>query len=291
MQDFSQFDLEKSEAEEQVLTLRLLSEPNSCGFTAGLSWLNQSFKLLFQRIGTWFLMGLAMLGCFVGLGVIAGILDGIANSDIASVTVGMLNNVVTYWFIGGLVIAVATLAEEDDLQVKYLFSGFQFKLAELALLFVIFTLFLLLLMGAVFLIIWLLKDWIFLLKDWVTIAIFLSALIILPLIFTGLLAVPLVVLHDIKPIDAMKMSLSASIKNVMALLGLVIFSTLFFAGIGLVVMLVIGAMGMGNEPSSYSMILVLFVPIMFIFSVLVYPFNAIMTYVAYRDIWTNLPMK
>lgn len=284
MQDFSQFDLEKSNAEEQVLTLRLLSEPNSCGFTAGLSWLNQSFKLLFQRFGTWFLMGLAMLGCFVGLGVIAGILDGIANSEMASLAVGILNNVVTYWFMGGLVIAAASLAEEGDLQVKYVFSGFQFKLAELALLFAIFMLFSLLLMGVVFLSFWLLKDWIGL-------AIFLSVLIILPFMLAGWLAMPLVVLHDIKPLDAMKMSLSAGVKNIMALLGLAIFGALFFSGVGLVVMLAIAATGMAPSSSSYTIVWVVLVPTLLLFSTLAYPFNAIMTYVAYRDIWTNLPME
>lgn len=284
MQDFSQFDLEKSNAEEQVLTLRLLSEPNSCGFTAGLSWLSQSFKLLFQRFGTWFLMGLAILGCLIGVGILAAIIDGITNNEMASLAVSMLNNVAAYWFMGGLVIAAASLAEEGDLQVKYVFSGFQFKLAELALLFAIFMLFSLLLMGVVFLTIWLLKDWIVL-------AIFLSTLFILPLMLAGWLAMPLVVLHDIKPLDAMKMSLSAGVKNIMALIGLAIFGALFFSGVGLVVMLTIAATGVAPSSSSYTIVWVVLVPTLLLFSALAYPFNAIMTYVAYRDIWTNLPME
>lgn len=284
MQDFSQFDLEKNEVEEQVLTLRLLSEPNSCGATAGLSWLSQSFKLLFQRFGTWFLMGLTILGCLIGLGLIAAIIDEASNGGIASVALNMLSNVAVYWFIGGLVIATASLAEEDDLQIKYLFSGFQFKLAELALLFIIFMLLSLLLMGAVFLIIWLLKEW-------KIIALFLSVIMALPLMLAGWLAMPLVVLHDIKPIDAMKMSLSAGIKNIMALVGLVIFNMLFFGIIAFIIMLAVAVLNANlNSYHSSIAIFAIFVPMMLIFVTLAYPFNAIMTYVAYRDIWTNIPM-
>lgn len=184
-------------------------------------------------------------------------------------------------FVGGLITSVASWAEEDDLKLRYLFSGFQYKFIDL---------FVLYLMTGVLVSIPLLT-WYVISPEMLIMTrahLWATPALLLTLCFTVLAALiilwfapALIVLHDLKPWAAMKKSIQASLNNVL---------TLFvFSVIASVILYVIYHSGPQWLPALVESVgreatiaLLVFV------SSLTIVFGALILYVSYRNVWTNL---
>ncbi len=117
------------EQEVTELTLNLLSEPESRPFGDGLVWINEAVSLIKQRFGMWLVIGLVNLLIYAGLSVILGLIQEV-NVWLA-IPVNFIVNAIFVMLSAGLVVAVASLAEEDDLEISYLFTGIQYKFKEI----------------------------------------------------------------------------------------------------------------------------------------------------------------
>lgn len=261
--------------------LFLLEQPASRSFGDGLVWSRQAWFLTKRRFGTWLLISLVMNLCFLGVGILAGFLgETVAN------IIGILANAVALVFYGGLMGAMASLAEEDDLEVGYLFTGFQYKFVDLLILFVLMIL-LLIPIG--------------ILVGGLTYALGKSSLIIWIILgyallsMAGGLTLPLIMLHDVKPMQAIKMSFSGSLHNLLPILCAVIVLCLVGLGLGFTFMMLFGSFTAFSQFSQFSQLniwaMIGLGLAIFLFALILPIFNAGLVYASYRNIWTNLPMK
>lgn len=255
--------------------LFLLEQPASRSFGDGLVWIRQGWLLTKRRFGTWLLISLVMNLCFLGVGILAGFLG-----DTVTNIMSILSNVALGVFGGGLIAAMASLAEEDDLEVGYLFAGFQYKFVDLLIL---FALIVLLLIPIVIVVVGLTyvvgKSSIIL---WAILAYVLISM-------AGGLTLPLIMLHDVKPWQAIKMSFSGSLYNLLPILCSLIVLFLVGLGLGFSFVMLFGSTLHGVTEFKWAMLGV-GLPIL-LFALIIPIFNAGFVYAAYRNIWTNLPMK
>ena len=273
---------------------RLFAEPRKVPAGEGAAWIGDAWRIFKKRPGTWVLMVFIMLLImFVG-----SFVPGVS----------MVINLLPIFFTGGFMLSCDALEEGGELEVGYLFSGFKYKFKELvilALLYIAAILFIVLIAAI------LLATFVGLnfgsdfqaavggnvsAEDFLmVILLFLIMLLfIIPVQMTIVFSPALVVLHDVPPFEAMKMSFKGCLRN----LGAFLVNGLAWAGIGLIcfgiffaiIALSAGVSGMGSGNigvgSAIAMFL-LFVPIYFVLASL----TNLTSYTCYRSIWTDPPLR
>ncbi|QMT31992.1 hypothetical protein [Alysiella filiformis] len=262
-------------------TIQLLNKSQRQSLGDGLNWLNQSWHLLKTRFGKWLLVGTIFLLLNIAVSWILGFLAQLSG---VSWIFDLIDSVFDTFMVAGLILAIASHAENGDFEIADMFSGFQLPVQKMIVVALIMHLPILLAN--------------------------LFAIEQLPLSIKWLLhllsyvmwfMLPLVALHGLEPLSALKMSISGSLKNILPALGFVILMSFVFGGfmLGLVfiLMLLLGTNGitmnsinpLATEQSataSLLMILIFYFPFL-----LMMLFVLMSVYFSYRNIWTNSPLK
>lgn len=255
--------------------IQLCEEPNQCSFSDGWLWIKQAFSLSLERSGTWMFMSFIMCLC---LGVVLIVSVKAVSSMTAFVLINQVfGGFLMCGFMGGLMVSMASFSEEEDLKISYLFTGFQYKFLDLLIL---FGCFLLMTVGLVF------ASYIVLVLVGVNeLLLKLATMFIFAFSLMGSwLALPLVMLQDVKPLTAIQMSITGSLKNILPILCVFLLTVLL-----MVVLLVVAAIGWGDILSDRTLSKTRF--LMFLLFLLLPIVNVAFAYSAYRNIWTNLPLK
>ena len=282
MTDYNQHSDAPFSFEAEVRDLYLSDIPQSRPARDGINWVKGAISLIKERWGTWILIGLIF--SIINM-IISKLIDTTQDTIFLFGILVILGSWIMFCLMGGLNLSVASLAEDDDLSARYLFSGFQYKLGALSKLFasqLLITLVLIAIgIGSLLLIA---GNSINPLNN---LPIAISIIAVLYLVFLSLTwhALPLVVLHDVPTFRAFKMSFLASLKNILPALVSLLVLMLIVAALGFIV----GIWSVVIETSIVPMIISLLLSIFFIF--LLIPFSVALLYVSYRNIWTNLPIE
>ena len=282
MTDYNQHSDAPFSFEAEVRDLYLSDTPQSRPARDGINWVKGAISLIKERWGTWILIGLIF--SIINM-IISKLIDTTQDTIFLFGILVILGSWIMFCLMGGLNLSVASLAEDDDLSARYLFSGFQYKLGALSKLFasqLLITLVLIAIgIGSLLLIA---GNSINPLNN---LPIAISIIAVLYLVFLSLTwhALPLVVLHDVPTFRAFKMSFLASLKNILPALVSLLVLMLIVAALGFIV----GIWSVVIENSIVTMIISLLLSIFFIF--LLIPFSVALLYVSYRNIWTNLPIE
>ena len=282
MTDYNQHSDAPFSFEAEVRDLYLSDTPQSRPARDGINWVKGAISLIKERWGTWILIGLIF--SIINM-IISTLIDATQDTIFLFGILVILGSWIMFCLMGGLNLSVASLAEDDDLSARYLFSGFQYKLGALSKLFasqLLITLVLIAIgIGSLLLIA---GNSINPLNN---LPIAISIIAVLYLVFLSLTwhALPLVVLHDVPTFRAFKMSFLASLKNILPALVSLLVLMLIVAALGFIV----GIWSVVIETSIVPMIISLLLSIFFIF--LLIPFSVALLYVSYRNIWTNLPIE
>ena len=282
MTDYNQHSDAPFSFEAEVRDLYLSDTPQSRPARDGINWVKGAISLIKERWGTWILIGLIF--SIINM-IISKLIDTTQDTIFLFGILVILGSWIMFCLMGGLNLSVASLAEDDDLSARYLFSGFQYKLGALSKLFasqLLITLVLIVIgIGSLLLIA---GNSINPLNN---LPIAISIIAVLYLVFLSLTwhALPLVVLHDVPTFRAFKMSFLASLKNILPALVSLLVLMLIVAALGFIV----GIWSVVIETSIVPMIISLLLSIFFIF--LLIPFSVALLYVSYRNIWTNLPIE
>ncbi|WP_321155515.1 BPSS1780 family membrane protein [Psychrobacter sp. LV10R520-6] len=181
---------------------QLLSEPNSCEAAAGISWLMKAASMIKQNFLLW--LGISLTFLFI-----VGILGNIP-------VIGFIFSLMGLIFVGGIMKGCAAQAQGEELRFDHLFSGFKTHLQPLIILcllyivgIVIALIPLFLAFGSLFLSI-LFDNSMSNINNFsiaaILVGLLLSLLLIIPLMMIIWFAPPLIVLHDLDAISAMKKS-------------------------------------------------------------------------------------
>ena len=273
---------------------RLFAEPRKVPAGEGAAWIGDAWRIFKKRPGTWVLMIFIMfLIMFVG-----SFVPGVS----------MDTNLLPLFFTGGFMLYCDALEEGGELEVGYLFSGFKYKFKELVILTLLYftaILFIILIAGillAAFVGFNFGSDFQAAVGGNVSAEDFLMVILlflimllfIIPVQMTIVFSPALVVLHDVPPFEAMKMSFKGCLRNLWAFLvnglawagiSLICFG-IFFAIIALsagVSSMSSGDIGVGPAIAMF----LLFVPIYFVLASL----TSLTSYTCYRSIWTDPPLR
>lgn len=228
----------------------LLDEPRKCEAGRGIGWLSESFNIFKQYWALWIGMGLV----YLIIAMVAGQIP----------FVWML---FAYHFTAGFMLVCAEQEEGYEPSFGSMFSAFQSHFKELFILALWNLLFTCLIIIPIAIIAGITAGGVMAMSnpnEGVVLTMVMGALVamlfFIPLMMAMYLAPALVVLHDIRPLDAMKMSLKGCLRNIIPFLlfGLIV-PFVFIIGI-------IFTLGLG---------LFVLIPVMLI-----------STYVIYRDIWS-----
>ena len=177
----------------------------------GASWLSEGFAYFKRSPGHW------VLTCIVAFGIMM-ILQMIP-------LVSMLAGVLTWVWVGGVVIGVKAQHDGQPFNVSYLFAGFQQKFVPLLLIGVVtnvisYALIALLLGSMYFQLIGIGAEPDFSAINWPSflIRILIYFALIMPVIMAVWFAPALIVLHNHDVLDAMKLSFHGCIKNILPFL-------------------------------------------------------------------------
>lgn len=259
------------ESKEKMLILR--SVPDACSAFDFAVWMREAAGLFREGMLVWLAMGAAMAA------ISSLMVYGLVFFD-AAFTFGHLWQVfLAGLFVGGVITAAASLAEEDDLRFAYLFAGFRYKFKSLFILYLLMTLLFILPPSAAFYAasytfsvapLELMDEvWV-----WLLLAVFgLAALMAL------WFAPALIVLHDIKPEKAIKMSFRAGAVNLFSLLIYCIFSVIVYHTLNRFLPWM--AAKAGSDWVVYAVVAL---------GNLAVVYMALVLYVSYRNVWTNLKM-
>lgn len=290
-----------NQQDDTELTLHLLSEPTRRPFGDGWTWIQQSYLILKSKFGKWLLMGLTYLACVAVMGMVMGFIQSIAQNVVIDWIVNILSNFVMTGLTAGIVIAIASAVEEDDLAVKYLFSGLQYKAKDCfiySVLLMICAVILAIIMGLMispnidFSEIMTLSSTSTISGNSDALGKYALIALLVP-VLTAMLAwfaLPLIVLHDVPPLRAMKMSLVGSLKNILPAIAYGFLMIALMLGCMMVM-----ALGMTLFVGVFGMSKTVFTVLIAIFMLAAIgissALNVIMLYVSYRNIWTNLPLE
>ena len=237
---------------------QLLSAPRQCNAGAGMSWITQAFAMFKQNFLLWIGIGFV----YMIISVITGYIP----------LINFLFALITFVFIGGIIKGCAAQAAGEELRFDHLFSAFKthlMPLINLCLLYIVVLIVAFIPIIAIFLGIFLLMGESTASIDQLSsgdsigmiIATILGTLIILPVIMSIWFAPALVVLDNVKPLKAMKMSLKGCLKNIVPFLVFVFALTIIAA------LLIVFTLGLGL--------------------LVVVPVGMITYYTSYRDVWTD----
>ena len=242
---------------------QLLPEPRRCGAEAGVVWVKSAFAMFKKNFWLW-------LGMTLTASLILGLFSAIPILGIFISLIGIV-------FMGGLMKAAAAQERGEILTFGYLFSAFETHFKPLLILGGLYFLGI----AAIFAV---MIGFLFLFAlggtfDSMMIADSMNAnAVLMTMLFMLLLSIPmfalvmtlwfsppLIVLHDIAPLEAMKKSLQASLRNWLPML---VMSLVFCA---IFMILAIFTLGIGMLAAM--------------------PMILLMYYTSYRDIWTDQPLS
>ena len=271
-----------NEYDEYEAELNLLDTPQNCPAGRGMAWIKQAWLLLKQALGNFLLLG--FLNILI-LGIVNAGLSAIGLETASNIIIGCLATLLG----AGIITAAAAQAETGEMEVSQLFEGFRRNTSQLCILVALTTvigLAIILLINQLFPI----KTSLSLLEiqsigtKRIIIQIILEMSVNTMLWFT----LPLIMLHDIPAIAAIKTSFSAVIKNILPITVTSIMFTLILFGLvisgGLIFALIAQAVGKVTATILLTIGSVLLILSVFIASLL-------LVYVSYRDILTDQPME
>lgn len=246
---------------------QLLSEPRAGKASWGVSWITNALALFKDQFLLW-----------IGIGVVYLIIMAVMS---AIPIINLVFSIISFVFIGGIIKGADAQAAGKELRFDYLFSAFNTHLKPLIVLFLLYALTIIIALIPVGIILIVVAyglgdvgsvsdvmaaEQIGTVSIIAHLFILLFAMLIFVFIFMMMWFAPaLVVLHNIRPIEAMKMSVKGCLKNILPLfifslvgpiIALLVF--LFTLGIGLLVLL---------------------------------PIGMITYYTSYRDVWTDQPLS
>lgn len=279
----------------QEQELILLESANKQPFSDGLFWLKHAWHLTKARFWRWMLISFIMNLCIT---VVSTALTYSSDSLILANVAQILSGVLNVLFTGGLLLGMAALAEGDELEVNHLFAAFQHKWQDLLILILCFipiVLLYILLMGGAFFA--LLGGGNITSNDINT-----NSLIIFIIFFVlsyffmmmvGFFSIPLVVLHDVKPLTAIKMSFSGSLKNIAPMIALNLGFFVIGFGLAFILGILFGLLSfaLNHSPAGIMATILTMAPLFIIMALLLPILNAGVIYTAYRNVWTNLPLE
>ena len=269
----------------QQSEVHLLNEPEKCPARDSSVWVHQAWLLFKRRKWTWMMMvGMYWLIIMLCMWGVAGFLAGKMpqHAEILKSLALPLEVVCIVLLTGGMMISAASLAEDDDLKFVYLFSGFQYQLKPLLLLSFMLMVWVVLMVGIG---VWL-TGMLSPKSHWFLISPVFFVLFAVLTVSMCVFSIALVVLHDIKPFQALLMSARAFFLNIPVFMRLV----LVWKALLIVVGCVLGMVGwlLAVWLGELAMLLVfLAVPVVLTIAALA----VLQMYTAYRNVWTNLPME
>lgn len=243
---------------------QLLLEPRSCQSGWGLSWITKAFSIFKEQFLLW-----------IGIGVVYLIIMAVTN---VIPVINFVFAIISFVFIGGIIKGANAQATGKELRFDHLFSAFSTHLMPLIVLFLLYLVAIIIAVipvGIVFIVAHVLSSassinvTVDQISSGTIIALVLASLFAMLLFILLSMAVwfapALIVLHDIRPVAAMKMSLKGSLKNIGPLF------VFFLVGPLIALLVFICTLGIG--------MLVLI------------PIGMITYYTSYRDVWTDQPLS
>lgn len=245
---------------------RLLAKPRMGRAGWGMSWISEAFRMFREQFLLWLGIGVVYLAIALVGGLVGNFLP----------IINLAFSLVTFVFIGGIIKGCQAQAMGRELRFDHLFSAFRTHLGPLIILLLLYLLAtiiivipLAIVMGIIIYYTGLDYEIFRQLNSGILLAlifIFIVAILaFIPLIMTIWFAPALIVLHDIKPVQAMKMSIKGCLKNILPFLVFGIVGPII-AILGIVLTLGLG------------------------FLVLI-PVGMITYYTSYRDVWTDQPLS
>jgi hypothetical protein len=235
---------------------QLLSEPRSCQAGWGLSWLTKAFTMFKEQFLLWLGIGVVyliilMVGSFVPV-------------------INLIFSFITFVFIGGIILGCDAQATGRELRFDHLFSAFNTHLLPLVVLFLLYLVAVIVAIIPMMIVFGgMTMMWAQQPSDGAIMGILLGVLLALLLLVPALMAIwfapALIVLHNVSPVEAMKMSFKGCLKNTLPFL--------VFGLVGPIVMILIAIFNLGLG------VLVLL------------PIGIITYYTSYRDVWTDQPLS
>ena len=241
---------------------QLLSSPRKCNAGAGMGWITQAFTIFKKDFLLWIGIGFV----YLIISLITGYIP----------IINLLFALIVFVFIGGVIQGCAAQAAGKELRFNHLFSAFKTHLMPLIILCLLYIV--AVIIAFIPIIILFLGAFLLLGEDTTSIeqlsvgdsaglmvAMLLSTIIILPIMMSVWFAPALVVLHNIKPFAAMKMSFRGCLKNIVPFL-------VFVFVLPIIALLLIAfTLGLGL--------------------LVVVPVGMITYYTSYRDVWTDQPLS
>ena len=246
---------------------QLLAEPRSGSAGWGISWITNAFALFKEQFLLW-----------IGMVVVYLIIMAVTS---AIPVINLIFSIISFVFIGGIIKGCAAQVSGKELRFNHLFSAFGTHSGPLIILFLLYVVALIIAIvpaGIIFVALAhvlsssdsinsvLSVDQI---SNGTIIALLLASLvailIFIPLSMAVWFAPALIVLHDIRPIESMKMSLKGCLKNIGPLF-------VFFL-VGPIIALLVFTLTLG------------------IGMLVLVPIGMITYYTSYRDVWTDQPLS
>ena len=273
---------------------QLLAEPRKVAWGEGAAWISQAWRIFRLRPWMW-------LGMIFVIGLIGALVQ------LVPFVGGLISALLSFFFTGGLMLSCDALEEGGELQFDYLFSGFKYKFGELAVLTLLYIAFFIvgLIVASILFAIFVggfnpgefaaaINSGSGDAGDALLVILFMLIIMMLciPLIMMVWFAPALIVLHDVRPFESMKMSFKACLRNI----GAFIVNGLAWSGMALAAALVITLVGLpfglfsNNAGPAYlviSLMMLLMIPLWLVFACMM----QIGYYTAYRSIWTDPPLK
>ncbi|HFC8537491.1 TPA: BPSS1780 family membrane protein [Neisseria bacilliformis] len=275
---------------------RLLAEPRKVAWGEGASWIGRAWRMFMLRPWLWIGMVFVMFLIQMALSLIP--------------FVSIVANLLPLFFVGGFMLSCDALQEGGELEFGYLFSGFKYKFNELAvltLLYILFVFVAVIVAGILLAVFAAGMDWNEFSAairnsgapdmSFVLLMVLFGLIVLLfviPLVMMVWFAPVLITLHDVPPFEAMKMSFKGCLRN----MGAFVVNALVWLGAGIVVGLVFvllavlfagGVSGLGSDTGGVvvGLLVLLMIPLWLVATVI----TQISYYTAYRSIWTDPPLK
>ncbi|WP_373741417.1 BPSS1780 family membrane protein [Neisseria sp.] len=292
---------------EPEVQLHLLEQPKRLPAGEGWAWIRQAWRIFRMRSGMWvamtLILGLVSLGVTIVFGLLASISPALA------VVANILNGIVMTALMAGMIFAAHKLLGENRFEISMLFEGISRKFSSFAIL-ALFNYACVLLAQLVMSLVsptgkLMLMSSVGMEQqipaETMTSALsgpagFLSILLFFVLYLPAMMmlwfASSLVMLHDIKPLQAMKMSLQGCLANIRPMLvyGLACFgfSLLITVVLSLLVLPFIAAGGQAATAIMMGLgMIVVMIPLMLV----LLPVLVLTYYTSYRGVWTDIPLE
>lgn len=235
---------------------QLLLQPRVCQAGWGLSWITKAFTIFKDQFLLWLVIGVI----YLIIAVIGGSVP----------IINLIFPFLSFVFVGGIIKGCNDQAIGKELRLDHLFSAFNTHLMPLIILFVLYLVALIVIMIPMVIVfggmaVSLAQQSGDVAVTGIAIGVLLLFLLLFPVMMAVWFAPALIVLHNIKPVEAMKMSFKGCLKNILP------FLIFWLVAPIIMILMVVFTLGLG--------LLVLF------------PIGMITYYTSYRDVWTDQPLS